>query len=231
MKDPVGLGRSPTWVVLLLVGVSVTLIPMALTGPAVALPSIGHDLHADVGALQWVVNGYNLTFAAFMLATGALADRVGRRRVYRLGTGLFGLGALVCTLASSIGAILDTKREARGLVVNLADVLFTSGQAVLQPGARENLSKLSGILLAYPGPYTLAIGGHTDSVGSDALNDKLSQARAEYVRDRLRAAARGLDNHLLAKGVGSRENIVGTGRDDASDAIDRRVAFKVMECP
>ena len=70
MKDPVGLGRSPTWVVLLLVGVSVTLIPMALTGPAVALPGIARDLHADVGALQWVVNGYNLTFAAFMLARG-----------------------------------------------------------------------------------------------------------------------------------------------------------------
>ena len=91
-------------------------------------------------------------------------------------------------LASSIGAIMDTRREARGLVVNLSDVLFTTGKAVLQPGARENLSKLSGILLAYPGPYTITIGGHTDRVGSDALNDKLSQARAESVRSYLMQA-------------------------------------------
>ena len=127
MKDPLGLDRSPAWVVLLLVGVSVTLIPMALTGPAVALPGIARDLHADVGALQWVVNGYNLTFAAFMLATGALADRVGRRRVYRLGTGLFALGALACTLASSI-AVIHIARTAAGIG---AAATMTSGSALL----------------------------------------------------------------------------------------------------
>src|ERR1700704_690746 len=127
MKDSVELDRSPAWVVLLLVGVSVTLIPMALTGPAVALPGIARDLHANVGALQWVVNGYNLTFAAFMLATGELADRVGRRRVYRLGTGLFGLGALVCTLASSI-AVIHIARTAAGIG---AAATMTSGSALL----------------------------------------------------------------------------------------------------
>ncbi|HEY0695123.1 MAG TPA: MFS transporter [Kribbella sp.] len=126
MKDPVEMDRTPAWVVLVLVGVSVTLIPMALTGPAVAL-SIGRDLHADVRALQWVVNGYNLTFAASMLATGALADRVGRRRVYRLGTGLFGLGALVCTLASSI-MVIHIARAAAGIGAAAA---MTSGSALL----------------------------------------------------------------------------------------------------
>jgi MFS family permease len=127
MNGAVELDRSPAWVVLLLVGVSVTLIPMALTGPAVALPGIARDLHANVGALQWVVNGYNLTFAAFMLATGALADRVGRRRVYRLGTGLFGLGALVCTLASSI-LVIQIARTAAGIGAAAA---ITSGSALL----------------------------------------------------------------------------------------------------
>jgi MFS family permease len=73
------------------------------------------------------VNGYNLTFAASMLATGALADRVGRRRVYRLGTGLFGLGALVCTLASSI-MVIHIARAAAGIGAAAA---MTSGSALL----------------------------------------------------------------------------------------------------
>jgi outer membrane protein OmpA-like peptidoglycan-associated protein len=129
-------------------------------------------------------------------------------------------------LASSISAILDTKREARGLVVNLSDVLFTSGKAVLQPGAREKLSKLSGILLAYPGHYALAIGGHTDSVGSDALNDKLSQARAESVRNYLMEAGIAASHLTSATGYGKHqpvaENATAEGR-----AKNRRVEIVI----
>jgi outer membrane protein OmpA-like peptidoglycan-associated protein len=129
-------------------------------------------------------------------------------------------------LASSISAILDTKREARGLVVNLSDVLFTSGKAVLQPGAREKLSKLSGILLAYPGHYALAIGGHTDSVGSDALNDKLSQARAESVRNCLMEAGIAPSHLTSATGYGKHqpvaENATAEGR-----AKNRRVEIVI----
>jgi Major Facilitator Superfamily/Aldo/keto reductase family len=144
MKDPVEMDRGPAWVVLLLVGVSVTLIPMALTGPAVALPSIGRDLHADVRALQRVVNGYNLTFAASMLATGALADRVGRRRVYRLGTGLFGLG----TLASE----LTTLADAKGITVTpsaLAWLLAQGDDLVPIPGTRSTQRGAENVAAAH----------------------------------------------------------------------------------
>ncbi|MBK6797369.1 MAG: hypothetical protein IPG76_11450 [Acidobacteria bacterium] len=55
----------------------------------------------------------------------------------------------------SLSEILETRREARGLIVNLSDVLFDTGQATLKPGAREKLSKLAGILLAYPGTYQI----------------------------------------------------------------------------
>jgi outer membrane protein OmpA-like peptidoglycan-associated protein len=129
-------------------------------------------------------------------------------------------------LASSISAILNTKREARGLVVNLPDVLFTSGKAVLQLGARENLSKLSGILLAYPGPYTLAIGGHTDSTGSDALNDKLSQARAESVRNFLAEAGIATSHLTSATGYGSREPVAENATVDGR-AKNRRVEIVI----
>jgi outer membrane protein OmpA-like peptidoglycan-associated protein len=129
-------------------------------------------------------------------------------------------------LASSISAILNTKREARGLVVNLPDVLFTSGKAVLQLGARENLSKLSGILLAYPGPYTLAIGGHTDSTGSEALNDKLSQARAESVRNFLAEAGIATSHLTSATGYGSRQPVAENATADGR-AKNRRVEIVI----
>jgi len=129
-------------------------------------------------------------------------------------------------LASSISAILDTKREARGLVVNLSDVLFTSGKAVLQPGAREKLSKLSGILLAYPGPYTLAIGGHTDSVGSDALNDKLSQARAESVRNYLTEAGIAASHLTSATGYGKHQPVADNATAEGR-AKNRRVEIVI----
>ncbi|MBO0720379.1 MAG: OmpA family protein [Blastocatellia bacterium] len=85
----------------------------------------------------------------------------------------------------SLSEILDTKRETRGFIVNIGDVLFDTGRATLKPAAREKLSKLAGILLAYPGMLTMEIEGHTDSVGSDDLNNKLSLNRAESVRDYL----------------------------------------------
>src|SRR5262252_4093992 len=81
----------------------------------------------------------------------------------------------------SLSEILDTKRETRGFIVNLGDVLFDTGRATLKPTAREKLSKLAGILLAYLGQLTLEIEGHTDSVGSDEYNNKLSLDRAQSV--------------------------------------------------
>ena len=81
----------------------------------------------------------------------------------------------------SLSEILETRREARGLIVNLSDVLFDFNEATLKPGAREKLSRLAGILLAYPGAYHLQIEGHTDSVGSQDYNQKLSEDRAEAV--------------------------------------------------
>lgn len=76
----------------------------------------------------------------------------------------------------------------------------------------------------------LEIVGHTSPTGPAALNDRLSALRAEYVRDRLAEQARGLHQRLIATGVGSRQPIVGTGKDDGSDAVDRRVEFKTIGC-
>jgi outer membrane protein OmpA-like peptidoglycan-associated protein len=87
-------------------------------------------------------------------------------------------------LLEQFNAILTTHDTARGLVVNLSDVLFDTGKYTLRPEAREKLAKISGIILAYP-DLRLAIEGNTDSVGSDAMNQQLSEQRAGAVRDYL----------------------------------------------
>jgi outer membrane protein OmpA-like peptidoglycan-associated protein len=85
-------------------------------------------------------------------------------------------------LIIQLNAILQTQDSARGLIVNMSDVLFDTGQYSLKPGAREKLSKISGIVLAYP-TLKLEVEGYTDSVGTDQSNMVLSENRANSVRD------------------------------------------------
>jgi hypothetical protein len=72
--------------------------------------------------------------------------------------------------------------------------------------------------------------GHTSNTGPAQINERLSVLRAQFIKDLLQSASPSLADRLKAVGVGSRESIVGTGRDDASDAIDRRVDFNVHRC-
>jgi uncharacterized lipoprotein YmbA len=76
----------------------------------------------------------------------------------------------------------------------------------------------------------MIIVGHTSHTGSEQLNDRLSQQRAAYIKQRLDADAPDLATRTRAQGMGYRENIVGTGTDDAGDALDRRVEFKITPC-
>ena len=87
-------------------------------------------------------------------------------------------------LLVQFNAILETRDTARGLVVNMSDVLFDSAKFTLRPAAREKLAKISGIVLAYP-TLALSIEGNTDSVGGDSYNQQLSENRAGSVRDYL----------------------------------------------
>ncbi len=87
-------------------------------------------------------------------------------------------------LLQQFNLILETRDTARGLVVNMSDVLFDSGQYTLRPLAREKLAKISGIVLAYPS-LMLAVEGNTDSVGTEEFNQTLSENRANSVRSYL----------------------------------------------
>jgi len=108
-------------------------------------------------------------------------------------------------LRAQLNSILQTEDSARGLIVNLSDVLFDTGSYTLKPGAREKLAKISGILLAHPG-LTLQIEGHTDSVGGDEFNQRLSEQRAGSVRDFL--ANNGVPaSSITARGFGKTEPV------------------------
>ena len=111
--------------------------------------------------------------------------------------------AMRAKLSQQLNTILETRDSARGLIVNMSDVLFDTGKYSLKPGAREKLAKVAGILLAYPG-LNIEVGGYTDNVGGDAMNQTLSENRAGSVRDYLvnqgvatnSVSARGFGNSL-----------------------------------
>jgi outer membrane protein OmpA-like peptidoglycan-associated protein len=84
-------------------------------------------------------------------------------------------------LREQLNVILETRETARGLIVNVSDVLFDTGSATLKPGAREKLARVAGILASHP-DLKIEIEGHTDSVGTDDYNQRLSERRAESVR-------------------------------------------------
>jgi outer membrane protein OmpA-like peptidoglycan-associated protein len=128
----------------------------------------------------------------------------------------------------SLSAILETRREARGLIVNLSDVLFDTGQATLKPGAREKLSKLAGILLAYPGAYRIEVEGHTDSVGSDDSNLRLSQGRADSVHDYLLQSGVKPDRMMAARGFGEATPVAGN-ETAAGRQVNRRVEIIIED--
>jgi outer membrane protein OmpA-like peptidoglycan-associated protein len=108
-------------------------------------------------------------------------------------------------LLAQLNSILQTRDSARGLIVNMSDVLFDTGKFTLKPGAREKLAKISGIVLAHPG-LNLQIEGYTDSVGGDEMNQQLSERRADSVRDFL--AEQGVPGSAMAaKGFGKTQPV------------------------
>ncbi len=108
-------------------------------------------------------------------------------------------------LLNQLNSILQTRDSARGLIVNMSDVLFDTGSYTLKPGAREKLAKISGIVLAHPG-LNLEIEGHTDSVGTDNFNQQLSERRADSVRDFL--AQQGVSgSSITARGLGKTQPV------------------------
>jgi len=132
--------------------------------------------------------------------------------------------ALRARLLERFNRVLPTTDTPRGLVVNVGDLLFDTGKSDLRPEGREDLAKLSGILLNYPS-LRLSIEGHTDNSGSAEFNQTLSEQRANAVRSYL--VSQGLDtSSLTAQGLGE-HNPVADNNTDEGRQKNRRVEIIV----
>ena len=127
-------------------------------------------------------------------------------------------------LLQQLNDVLQTKETARGLIVNMPDVLFDTGQYTLKAGARERLAKVAGILLAYPNLH-VQVEGHTDNVGGVGYNQQLSEQRASTVREFLMRQGVKPDS-IESRGFGMTQpvasNSTATGRQ-----LNRRVDLVV----
>jgi outer membrane protein OmpA-like peptidoglycan-associated protein len=114
-------------------------------------------------------------------------------------------------LRAQLNSVLATSESARGLIVNMSDVLFDTGKYTLKPTTQISLAKVAGILEAYPG-LKVQVEGYTDIVGSDELNQKLSENRASAVKD-----------FLISQGV-SQSNITSQGFGKSNPVADNSTA-------
>ena len=119
----------------------------------VALPKIGEDLNASTSALQWILNGYLLTLASLILLGGSLGDRLGRRRVFQAGVGLFTLASLLCAAAPTVELLIFAR-----LIQGVGGALLTPGslaiiEASFRPADRARAigawSGLGGVATAF----------------------------------------------------------------------------------
>jgi EmrB/QacA subfamily drug resistance transporter len=129
-------GRSRPVLVLAVCCISLLITALDTTAVNVALPTVGHDLHAPVSGLQWTVDGYTLAIAGFMMLAGSTADRIGRRRVFQIGLAVFVAGSLACSLAPT-WAWLVTFRVVQGLGASMLNPVALSILTNAFPDARE----------------------------------------------------------------------------------------------
>ena len=157
-------GRGRWVLAALVVGSSITLLDSTVVG--IALPSIGRDFHGGVGTLQWVVTGYALTLAAFLLLGGSLGDRYGRRRIFSVGVVWFAVASACCGLAPSAGLLIGARllQGVGGALLSPASLAIL--QASFRPQDRARAigawTGLGGVAAA-AGPL---VGGYLLAVGS-----------------------------------------------------------------
>lgn len=127
-------------------------------------------------------------------------------------------------LLQQLNQVLQTKDTAKGLIVNVSDVLFDTGKSTLKPGAKVRLAKVAGIILAYP-DLKLEVDGYTDSVGGEEYNQRLSERRADAVRNFL--VSQGVsENNVHAQGFGKSDPIA-SNETAAGRQLNRRVELVV----
>src|SRR3954465_3866663 len=147
------LGRRRRLLVLAICCASIVVVVMDISIVNVALPAIRRDLHASESGLQWTVDAYTLVLASFLVLAGSTADRVGRRRIFQVGLGAFGLGSLLCGLAPGIGWLIAARalQAVGGTMLNpvaMAIVATTFPDPAERARAIGVFGSMSGLSLA-----------------------------------------------------------------------------------
>src|SRR5579884_2758859 len=109
MKARIFASENKKWWTLAAVAFGLFMIMLDNTVVNVALPSIEKDLHMSVASLEWIVTAYALTFAAFLITGGKLADLYGRRLIFIVGLAVFTLSSLACGLAPNAGFLIGAR--------------------------------------------------------------------------------------------------------------------------
>ncbi|MBV1852745.1 DHA2 family efflux MFS transporter permease subunit [Catellatospora tritici] len=124
------------WTVLAICALSLFLVGLDTTIVNVGLPAIGRGLGASIRDLEWVVDAYTLVVASLLITSGALADRFGRRRIFRTGLVIFGAASLACALAPSLG-VLVAARAAQGIGASMLSPVALAIVVNAMPDPRE----------------------------------------------------------------------------------------------
>jgi EmrB/QacA subfamily drug resistance transporter len=149
-----------SWLILCICCMSLLIVGIDVTIVNVALPSIGHGLHASLSDLQWTVDAYTLVIASFLMISGSTADRFGRRRVFQVGLVLFTLGSLLSSLATSVTALVIFRclQALGGSMLNPVALSIVSN-TFTQPRARARAMGLWGAVFGISQAHGPVLGG------------------------------------------------------------------------
>ena len=156
---PASVGYRWRWLaaIVMIVGALMDMIDVTIVN--VALPTIRRDLHASATQLEWVVSGYMLAFAAALILAGNLGDLLGRKRVFLLGAGLFGLASLAAGLSAS-GAELIAARVVQGAAAAaMAPQVLATFRAIFSGSERGKAFGIYGAMLGFASAVGLVLGG------------------------------------------------------------------------
>src|ERR1700733_8275076 len=164
---PAELSQRRRLLVLAICCMSLFIVGLDVTVVNVALPSIGHDLHAGVSGLQWTVDAYTLVLASLLMLSGSTADRVGRRRTFQTGLAIFTLGSLLCSVAPGLGFLVAFRmlQAIGGSMLNpVAMSIITN--TFLEPGERARAIGIWGGVVGLSMALGPEVGGLlVESVG------------------------------------------------------------------
>lgn len=149
---------GPATLALICTGYFIVILDATVTN--VALPSIGRGLHGSVTGLQWVVDAYTLSFAALLLTGGALAERLGGRRVFTAGLVIFGAASAACGLAPSLGVLVAARLiQGAGAAVLVPSSLLLLQAAFTDPRDRARALGLWGAIAGVGAASGPVVGG------------------------------------------------------------------------